>query len=94
VPGLCAVGRSYFVSAEFYRDDDVDVPDKLKLNFTLDDKPIAMSLVRSDSVPPNPPVIISHNNRRTYWSRQPASVNASLPFSTITAIFYLMAHIV
>ena len=53
------------------------MPDTLKLNFTLDGKPVEMSLERSDSIPADPPVIVSRNNRRTYWTRQPGSVNAA-----------------
>ena len=61
--------------AESYRDDDADVPDTLKMSFTLDGKPVRMSLQRSDSIPANPPLIISHHRRQSYWSRRPGTVS-------------------
>ena len=66
-----------FVFAEFYREigDEADVPDKLELSFRLDDKPVQLRLERSDSIPADPPVIVSQDHRRSYWSRKPGSVN-------------------
>jgi len=67
------------VVVEFYDavGDDADVPDTLELNFRVDDKPVRLRLDRSDSIPADPPVIVSRDNRRTYWSTKPGSVNSS-----------------
>jgi len=76
-----------FVFAEFYRSigDEDDVPDKLDLSFSVDDKPVQLKLERSDSIPADFPVIISRDNRLTYWPRKPGSVSNCL--SSITDLF-------
>jgi len=68
------------VSVEIYpttTDDEAgEVPDKLELNFQLDDNPIQFRLVRSDSIPTNPTVTIGRDDQ--HISYEPTSVNAAL----------------
>jgi len=79
---FCGKHARVLVLVEFYRaaGDEADVPDKLELSFRVGDKPVQLRLERSDSIPTNTPVIVARDNRHTYWSRKPGSVNASLLF--------------